>query len=105
MKKGLQPIQFSGDFKLLVGDSTLLMQAPVSNTDSMVKASPVLMDSTSKIAKANPKNALLKPKVQAKTVKSKPKMNNKLKNNSLIKKNKTAKALMPKKSKSPTKKN
>ena len=105
LKKGLQPIQFSGDFKLLVGDSTLLMQAPVSNTDSMVKASPVLMDSTSKIAKANPKNALLKPKVQAKTVKSKPKMNNKLKNNSLIKKNKTAKALMPKKSKSPTKKN
>jgi cell division protein FtsQ len=104
LKKGLQPIQFSGDFKLLVGDSTLLMQGPVINTDSIVKASPVLMDS-SKIAKANPKNALSKSKMQVKTVKSKPKMNNKPKNNSLIKKNKTAKALMPKKSKSPTKKN
>jgi cell division protein FtsQ len=93
LKKGLQPIQYSGDFKLLVGDSTFLMQAPVINTDSIVKASPVLMDS-SKIAKANPKKAL-----------SKPKTSNKAKNNSLIKKNKTAKALMPKKSKSPTKKN
>jgi hypothetical protein len=93
LKKGLQPIQYSGDFKLLVGDSTFLMQAPVINTDSIVKASPVLMDSA-KIAKANPKKAL-----------SKPKTSNKAKNNSLIKKNKTAKALMPKKSKSPTKKN
>jgi cell division protein FtsQ len=117
LKKGLQPIQFTGDFKLLVGDSTMLMQAPVINTDtnSIEKAAPVLMDSASpavvpsslkvnkavpaklakpRSAKANPKNAL-----------SKPKTNNKAKNNSLIKKNKTAKALMPKKSKSPTKKN
>jgi len=115
LKKGLQPIQYSGDFKLLVGDSTLLMQAPVINTDSIVKASPVLMDSASPAvvpsslkvnkavpaklakstsAKANPKKAL-----------SKPKTSNKPKNNSLIKKNKTAKALMPKKSKSPTKNN
>jgi hypothetical protein len=105
LKKGLQPIQYAGDFKLLVGDSTLLMQDPVTNIDSTVKASPVLMESTSKIANANPKNALLKPKMQAKTGKSKPKMNNKPKNNSLIKKNKTAKALMPKQSKSPTKNN
>ena len=117
LKKGLQPIQYTGDFKFLLGDSTLLMQAPVLNTDSIVNASPILKDSTSlpslkvnnaspsKIAKANPKIALSKPKMQVKTVKSKPKMNNKPKNNSLIKKNKTAKALMPKKSKSPTKKN
>ena len=135
LKKGLQPIQFTGDFKLLVGDSTMLMQAPVAITDSVVKASPILMDSASpssiapsrtppvKANKAVPakldkpkleKPALDKPKsatasskkkVQAKAVKSKPKTNNKAKNNSLIKKNKTAKAIMPKKSKSPTKNN
>ena len=86
LKKGLQPIQFTGDFKLLSGDSTLMMQAPVASEDTTAKASPVLME-------------------PAKAVKSKPKLNNKPKNNSLIKKNKTAKALMPKKSKSPTKNN
>jgi cell division protein FtsQ len=124
LKKGLQPIQFTGDFKLLVGDSTMLMQAPVINTDtnSIEKAAPVLIDSVSpasiapsrtppvKVNKAVPATlakpklatASSKQKVQAKTAKSKPKMNNKPKNNSLIKKNKTAKALMPKKSKSPT---
>jgi cell division protein FtsQ len=127
LKKGLQPIQFTGDFKLLVGDSTMLMQAPVINTDtnSIEKAAPVLIDSASpasiapsrtppvKVNKAVPATlakpklgtASSKQKVQAKTAKSKPKMNNKPKNNSLIKKNKTAKALMPKKSKSPTTKN
>jgi cell division protein FtsQ len=135
LKKGQQPIQFTGDFKLLVGDSTMLMQAPVTITDSIVKASPILIDSASpasiapsrtppvKANKAVPaklaKSKLGKPaldkaklgtasskqKVQAKTAKSKPKTNNKAKNNSLIKKNKTAKALMPKKSKSPTKNN
>jgi cell division protein FtsQ len=131
LKKGQQPIQFTGDFKLLVGDSTMLMQAPVIITDSIVKASPILIDSASPASiapsrtppvKANkavpaklakPKlgkpaldkaklgTASSKQKVQAKT----PKSNNKAKNNSLIKKNKTAKALMPKKSKSPTKNN
>jgi hypothetical protein len=135
LKKGQQPIQFTGDFKLLVGDSTMLMQAPVTITDSIVKASPILIDSASPASiapsrtppvKANkavpaklakPKlgkpaldkaklgTASSKQKVQAKTAKSKPKTNNKAKNNSLIKKNKTAKALMPKKSKSPTKNN
>jgi cell division protein FtsQ len=135
LKKGQQPIQFTGDFKLLVGDSTMLMQAPVIITDSIVKASPILIDSASPASiapsrtppvKANkavpaklakPKlgkpaldkaklgTASSKQKVQAKTAKSKPKTNNKAKNNSLIKKNKTAKALMPKKSKSPTKNN
>ena len=123
LKKGQQPIQFTGDFKLLVGDSTMLMQAPVINTDtnSIEKAAPVLMDSASpsispsslKVNKAVPATlakpklatASSKQKVQAKTAKSKPKTNNKAKNNSLIKKNKTAKALMPKKSKSPTKNN
>ena len=127
LKKGQQPIQFTGDFKLLVGDSTMLMQAPVINTDtnSIEKAAPVLIDSVSpasiapsrtppvKVNKAVPATlakpklatASSKQKVQAKTAKSKPKMNNKPKNNSLNKKNKTAKALMPKKSKSPTTKN
>lgn len=125
LKKGLQPIQYSGDFKLLLGDSTFLMQAPAINTDSIEKAAPVLMDSASpasiapsrtppvkvnkavpaKLAKPKLGTASSKQKVQAKTAKSKPKMNNKPKNNSLIKKNKTAKALMPKKSKSPTKNN
>jgi cell division protein FtsQ len=125
LKKGLQPIQFTGDFKLLVGDSTMLMQAPVIITDSAVKAAPVLMDSASpasiapsrtlpvkankavpaKLAKPKLETASSKKKVQAKVVKSKPKTNNKAKNNSLIKKNKTAKALMPKKLKSPTKNN
>ena len=125
LKKGLQPIQFTGDFKLLVGDSTLMMQAPVIITDSAVKAAPVLMDSASpasiapsrtlpvkankavpaKLAKPKLETASSKKKVQAKVVKSKPKKNNKPKNNSLIKKNKTAKALMPKKLKSPTTKN
>jgi cell division protein FtsQ len=127
LKKGLQPIQFSGDFKLLAADSTFLIQASTANTDSVVKVSPVLIDSASpssmaastapsiKVTKAVPVKlaktvstkskltpAKTKKKVQAKVVKSKPKMNNKPKNNSLIKKNKTAKALMPKKLKSPT---
>ena len=125
LKKGLQPIQFSGDFKLQISDSTLMMQAPVVITDSAVKAAPVLMDSASpasiapsrtlpvkvnkavpaKLAKPKLETASSKKKVQAKVVKSKPKKNNKPKNNSLIKKNKTAKALMPKKLKSPTKNN
>ena len=125
LKKGQQPIQFTGDFKLLAGDSTMLMQAPVIITDSIEKAAPVLMDSASPasiapsrtppvkankavpatLAKPKLATASSKQKVQAKTAKSKPKMNNKPKNNSLIKKNKTAKALMPKKSKSPTTKN
>jgi cell division protein FtsQ len=125
LKKGMQPIQFSGDFKLLAGDSTFLIQGSLASTDSVVKASPVLIDSASpssmapsivpsnKVTKAIPAKlvksklapAKAKKKVQAKAVKSKPKMNNKPKNNSLIKKNKTAKAIMPKKSKSPTTKN
>jgi cell division protein FtsQ len=86
LKKGLQPIQYTGDFKLPIVDSTILMQAPLASADSSVKAVPVLIE-------------------PAKVVKPKAKMNNKPKNNSLIKKNKTAKALMPKKSKSPTKNN
>jgi cell division protein FtsQ len=130
LKKGLQPIQFSGDFKLLTGDSTVLMQSPVKSTDSLVNASIVLVDSAipsssasssspsikvnkvvpakmTKATLAKPKlaNASSKKKVQAKAVKSKAKLNNKPKNNSLNKKNKTAKALMPKKSKSTTKNN
>ena len=131
LKKGLQPIQFTGDFKLLSGDSTLMMQAPVASVDTTAKASPVLMEpaapttkpvklapakvakpqvskaqvSKAQLAKPKAPKAITKIKVQPKAVKSKPKLNNKPKNNSLIKKNKTAKALMPKKSKSPTKKN
>ncbi len=131
LKKGLQPIQFTGDFKLLSGDSTLMMQAPVASVDTTAKASPVLMEpaapttkpvklapakvakpqvskaqvSKAQLAKPKAPKAITKIKVQPKAVKSKPKLNNKLKNNSLIKKNKTAKALMPKKSKSPTKNN
>jgi len=116
LKKGLQPILYTGDFKFLIGDSTLMMQASVIITDSIEKTSPVLMDSAStsispssikvnKASKSKLATASSKQKVQAKTAKSKPKMNNKAKNNSLIKKNKTAKALMPKKSKSTTKKN
>ena len=131
LKKGLQPIQFTGDFKLLSGDSTLMMQAPVASVDTTAKASPVLMEpaapttkpvklapakvakpqvskaqvSKAQLAKPKAPKAITKIKVQPKAVKSKPKLNNKPKNNSLIKKNKTAKALMPKKSKSPTKNN
>ena len=131
LKKGLQPIQFTGDFKLLSGDSTLMMQAPVAIVDTTAKASPVLMEpaapttkpvklapakvakpqvskaqvSKAQLAKPKAPKAITKIKVQPKAVKSKPKLNNKPKNNSLIKKNKTAKALMPKKSKSPTKNN
>ncbi len=111
LKKGLQPIQFTGDFKLLAGDSTLMMQAPVTSVDSSVNAVPILIEPavpTAKpvkltTAKVN-KPELAKPK-STKAIKSKPKLNNKPKNNSLNKKNKTAKALMPKKSKSPTKNN
>jgi cell division protein FtsQ len=126
LKKGLQPIQFTGDFKLLVGDSTLMMQAPVANIDTTTKAERVLIEpvaptpkpvkaepakvakpqvSKSQVAKPKSTKAISKKKVQVKAVQSKPKMNNKAKNNSLNKKNKTAKALMPKKSKSPTKNN
>lgn len=116
LKKGLQPIQFTGDFKLLAGDSTLMMQAPVASLDTITKADsvkivPVIPSPKSvkaapaKIDKPNTPKAIAKKKVQVKGVKSKPKMNNKPKNNSLNKKNKTAKAIMPKKSKSPTKNN
>ena len=116
LKKGLQPIQFSGDFKLLMSDSTLMMQAPVVNLDSTINGLPAVLDSNTppimtiktvpaKLVKNKVVATSSKKKVKAKVAKSKPKMNNKLKNNSLIKKNKTAKALMPKKSKSPTTKN
>ncbi|MFM2015006.1 MAG: hypothetical protein RIQ51_496 [Bacteroidota bacterium] len=94
LKKGLQPIQFTGDFTLLTGDSTLMMPAPVAKVDT-----------TAKVAKPKSTKEITKKKVQPKAVKSKAKMNNKAKNNTLIIKNKTAKALMPKKSKSPTKNN
>jgi hypothetical protein len=89
--------------------------------DSAVNASPVLSDSAmpspkpmkaapaklvkTELAKSNVTKPISKKKVQLKAVKSKPKLNNKPKNNSLIIKNKTAKALMPKQSKSPTKNN
>jgi len=116
LKKGLQPIQFTGDFKLLAGDSTLMMQAPVASLDTIAKADsvkivPVTPSPNSvkavpaKIEKPNAPKAIAKKKVQVKGSKSKPKLNNKPKNNSLNKKNKTAKAIMPKKSKSPTKNN
>ena len=103
LKKGMQPIQFTGDFKLLMGDSTLMMP-PVANLDTVVKAAPVLME-PAVVAKPKAPKAIAKKKVQPKVVKSKPKLNNKPKNNSLIIKNKTAKAVMPKKSKSTTKNN
>ncbi len=116
LKKGLQPIQFTGDFKLLAGDSTLMMQAPVASLDTIAKTDSVkivpvtpspksVKAAPAKIDKPNTPKAIAKKKVQVKGVKSKPKMNNKRKNNSLNKKNKTAKAIMPKKSKSPTKNN
>jgi cell division protein FtsQ len=131
LKKGLQPIQFTGDFKLLSGDTTIMTQAPVANIDTTAKAAPVLIESivpspkpvklapdnvakpqlskaqVSKVQLAKPKasKVIAKKKVQPKAVKSKPKLNNKPKNNSLNKKNKTAKAVMPKKSKSTTKNN
>jgi cell division protein FtsQ len=131
LKKGLQPIQFTGDFKLLSGDTTIMTQAPVANVDTAAKATLVLIEpvvpspkpvkvAPAKVAKpqvlkpqvlkaqlAKPKapKAIAKKKVQPKAVKSKPKLNNKPKNNSLNKKNKTAKAVMPKKSKSTTKNN
>ena len=143
LKKGLQPIQFTGSFIWPTGDSTLPMPAApiVEKTDSTVKvataaviaaeAKPVTKTApivaaakpmsakpvpvkvaptklvstkvlTTKVTTAKVTTAKSKTKVQAKAVKSKPKLNNKPKNNSLNKKNKTAKALMPKKSKSPT---
>ena len=126
LKKGLQPIQFTGDFKLLTGDSTLMMQAPVAIIDSSAKVAPVSIApavpspkpvkvepvkvekppvSKAQLAKPKVPKAIAKKKVQLKAVKSKPKLNNKPKNNSLNKKNKTAKALMPKQSKSTTKNN
>jgi cell division protein FtsQ len=116
LKKGLQPIQFTGDFKLLAGDSTLMMQAPVASLDTIAKTDSVkivpvapspksVKAAPDKIEKPNAPKAITKKKVQVKGGKSKPKLNNKPKNNSLNKKNKTAKAIMPKKSKSPTKNN
>ena len=114
LKKGLQPIQFTGDFKLLAGDSTLMMQAPVASLDTIAKTDSVMIvpvapspnsvkAAPAKIEKPKSPKAIAKKKVQVKGGKSKPKLNNKPKNNSLNKKNKTAKALMPKKSKSTTK--
>ena len=122
LKKGLEPIQFNGNFIWPTGDSTLAIPPAVEKLDSTVnvpatiapKPEPIKL-AKSKILPVPAKTKLLsktkvqtktnvssKTKVQAKSVKSKPKLNNKPKNNSLNKKNKTAKALMPKKSKSPT---
>lgn len=132
LKKGLQPIEFSGNFIWPTGDSTLPMPPAVEKVDSTVKSAPaVVVPAVVPVAKAveapkatavavkkptvktppaknvKVKTAAPKPKskVQSKAVKSKAKLNNKPKNNSLDKKNKTAKAIMPKKSKSPTKNN
>ena len=129
LKKGLQPIEFSGNFIWPTGDSTLALPPAVEKIDSTVKLAPavvvpaVIPEARSaeapkasvvavkkptvktlpaKNVKAKTSAPKTKSKVQAKSVKSKPKLNNKPKNNSLNKKNKTAKALMPKKSKSPT---
>lgn len=133
LKKGLQPIEFTGSFIWPTGDSTLPMPvAPtVEKIDSTVKVAPAAIVSEVKPVPAKPApvmpaakslpakpetvkvaptkvtiakvtTAKSKTKVQAKAVKSKPKLNNKPKNNSLNKKTKTAKALMPKKLKSPT---
>jgi cell division protein FtsQ len=132
LKKGLQPIEFSGNFIWPTGDSTLPMPPAVEKVDSTVKSAPaVVVPAVVPVAKAveAPKATVVavkkttvktppaknikvktvapktKSKVQSKAVKSKAKLNNKPKNNSLDKKNKTAKAIMPKKSKSPTKNN
>lgn len=132
LKKGLQPIEFSGNFIWPTGDSTLPMPPAVEKVDSTVKSAPaVVVPAVVPVAKAveAPKGTVVavkkptvktppaknikiktvapktKSKVQSKAVKSKAKLNNKPKNNSLDKKNKTAKAIMPKKSKSPTKNN
>ena len=124
LKKGLQPIQFSGSFIWPTGDSTLTIPpaTTVEKIDSAVKVvtTPIVPAAKLvpvKVAPAKPATTKVAPvkvapakvtiaksktKVQVKAVKSKPKLNNKPKNNSLNKKNKTAKALMPKKSKSPT---
>jgi len=111
LKKGLQPIQFSGDFKLLISDSTLMMQALAINMDSTIKPLPAVLDSNTSPVMTIKTVTSIKTvpdklvKNKAKVAKSKPKKNNKPKNNSLNKKNKTAKALMPKKLKSPSTKN
>ena len=119
LKKGLQPIQFTGSFIWPTGDSTLPMPAApiVEKTDSTVKVATAPVPPAAKPLPVKPVNVKVAPtkvttakvttaksktKVQAKAVKSKPKLNNKPKNNSLNKKTKTAKALMPKKLKSPT---
>jgi cell division protein FtsQ len=132
LKKGLQPIEFSGNFIWPTGDSTMPMPSAVEKVDSAVKSAPaVVIPAVVPVAKTAeaPKATVVavkkptvktppaknvnvkmaapktKSKVQSKAVKSKAKLNNKPKNNSLDKKNKTAKAIMPKKSKSPTKNN
>ncbi len=132
LKKGLQPIEFSGNFIWPTGDSTLPIPPAVEKIDSTLKFAPAvvvpavapeakpaeapkssvvavkkptLKTPPAKNVKAKATAPKTKSKVQSKAVKSKSKLNNKPKNNSLDKKNKTAKAIMPKKSKSPTKNN
>ena len=109
LKKGLQPIQYTGSFTWPTGDTTLAMPPAVEKIDSVVKETApketAIKSDPVKIVIAKTGPAKSKTKVQTKAGKSKPKLNNKPKNNSLNKKNKTAKALMPKKSKSPTKNN
>ncbi len=121
LKKGLQPIEFTGSFIWPTGDSSLAIPSipAVVKIDSVVKTNTVTKlaptAQTNKVAavkstqtknvKATTVPSKSKTKVQSKAGKSKAKLNNKPKNNSLNKKNKTAKALMPKKLKSPTKNN
>lgn len=117
LKKGLQPIEFTGSFIWPTGDSLLTMPtvATIKKGDTAAKVAPIVSivpakqniklvtpKPVTKLASVKSAANKSKPKVQVKAIKSKQKLNNKLKNNSLNKKNKTAKALMPKKSKSPT---
>jgi cell division protein FtsQ len=121
LKKGLQPIEYSGSFIWPTGDSTTV-QAPATPIDKTIvtdtikpnQAAPVpvipvkvvpVKAAPVKVAGAKLTTKPTKGKVQTKANKSKAKLNNKPKNKTLNKKTKTAKALMPKKSKSPTKNN
>lgn len=118
LKKGLQPIEYTGSFIWPTGDSTMA-HVPATSLDKKIVADtakpsqPALVPVTPvkiapikaapvKVASAKLPSKSTKGKVQTKANKSKAKLNNKPKNKTLNKKTKTAKALMPKKSKSPT---
>ncbi len=109
LKKGMQPIVYAPGTKLLVNVSdpiadslpkkdTLQKKDTVVAPKIIVKPAPTISKASVQISTLPKKGKLRSKSVEKLTPKTSPKKNNKLNDKTLINKNKTAKAEMPKKS-------